>query len=134
MGFDITLHIPHLQYYSTLTLYLSSHLIAPLHCICPPISPGLDEEGIYRKPGILSKATKLVKDSVERGKLDSIDLTDEFEWDTKTIASAVKGYLGKFLGEPLLTFDLHMAFVEAASECVCVCLCLYVYAIEGVCV
>ena len=85
--------------------------------------PGLDEEGLYRKPGILSKATKLVKDCVERGKLDTIDLTDEFEWDTKTIASAVKGYFSKYLGEPLLTFDLHMSFVNAASTCVCVCVC-----------
>jgi hypothetical protein len=75
---------------------------------------GLDEEGLYRKPGILSKATKLVKDCLERGKLDTVDLTDEFEWDTKTIASAVKGYLSKYLGEPLLTFDLHMAFVNTA--------------------
>jgi Rho GTPase-activating protein 10 len=75
---------------------------------------GLDEEGLYRKPGVLSKATKLVKDCVERGKLDTIDLTDEYEWDTKTIASAVKGYFNKHLGEPLLTFDLHMAFVNTA--------------------
>ena len=77
---------------------------------------GLDEEGLYRKPGILSKATKLLKDCLEKGKLDKIDFTDEFEWDTKTIASAVKGYFSKHLGEPLLTFRLHTDFVEAASK------------------
>jgi Rho GTPase-activating protein 10 len=76
---------------------------------------GLEEEGLYRKPGVLSKATRLVKDSVERGKLESLNLRDEFEWDTKTIASAVKGYFSKHLGEPLLTFDLHMQFVDAAK-------------------
>ena len=80
------------------------------------MSAGLEEEGLYRKPGVLSKATRLVKDSVERGKLESLNLRDEFEWDTKTIASAVKGYFSKHLGEPLLTFDLHMQFVDAASE------------------
>ena len=77
---------------------------------------GLEEEGLYRKPGVLSKATKLVKDCVEKGKVDSINLRDPLEWDTKTIASAVKAYFSKHLGEPLLTFDLHVQFVEAASK------------------
>ena len=53
---------------------------------------------------------------MERGKLDSLNLHDEFEWDTKTIASGIKGYLSKHLGEPLLTFDFYIHFVEAASE------------------
>ena len=53
---------------------------------------------------------------MERGKLDSLNLHDEFEWDTKTIASGIKGYLSKYLGEPLLTFDFYIHFVEAASE------------------
>ena len=78
---------------------------------------GLDEEGIYRKPGIVSKATKLYKDAIEkRGKLNSINLTNEQEWDTKTIASAVKGYLGKQLEEPLMTFALHTQLIECASK------------------
>lgn len=79
--------------------------------------PGLDEEGLYRKPGVLSKATKLVKDCVERGKIESFNLRDEYEWDTKTLASSVKGYFGKYLGEPLLTFGLHISFIEASSKC-----------------
>lgn len=81
-----------------------------------PLSAGLDEEGLYRKPGILSKANKLVKDAIERGKVDSIELGDECEWDTKTIASAVKNFFGKQMGEPLLTFRLHRDFIEAASK------------------
>lgn len=76
----------------------------------------MDEEGLYRKPGIISKATKLYKDAVEKGKLNSINLSNEEEWDTKTIASAVKGYLGKLLGEPLLTFPMHSQFIDCASK------------------
>ena len=78
---------------------------------------GLEEEGLYRKPGVLPKANKLVKDCVEQGKLDWFNLHDEFEWDTKTLASAVKSYFSKQLGEPLLTYDLHVQFMEAASKC-----------------
>ena len=58
---------------------------------------------------------KLIKDALERGKVDQLDFSDEFEWDTKTLASAVKGYFGKQLGEPLLTFGFHEGFIEAAS-------------------
>ncbi len=81
----------------------------------PPCA-GLDEEGLYRKPGVLSKATKLVKECIEKGKTHSMNMTDEFEWDTKTLASAVKMYLNKQLGEPLFTFVMHHQFIDAASE------------------
>ena len=77
---------------------------------------GLEEEGIYRKPGIASKATKLYKDAIEKGKLNSINLSNEDELDTKTIASAVKGYLSKQLEEPLMTFAFHGKFIECASK------------------
>ena len=102
-------------------------LVCRFDTVFPP-PPGLEEEGIYRKPGILSKANKLQKDCLEKGKLDKMDFTDEYEWDTKTIASAVKGYLGKHLGEPLLTFSHHSRFIEAASKegirCACVRACV----------
>ena len=95
----------------------AAHITLCLHIhACVKHCSGLDEEGLYRKPGVQSKATKLVKDCVEKGKMDSIDLLDEYEWDTKTVASAVKAYFSKYLGEPLLTFDLHMQFVDASSE------------------
>ena len=77
---------------------------------------GLEEEGIYRKPGIVSKATKLYKNAIEKGKVNSINLTNEEDWDTKSIASAVKGYLSKQIEEPLLTFALHSQFIECASK------------------
>jgi len=84
-------------------------------CINAIEERGLEEEGLYRKPGVLSKANKLIKDALERGKIDQLDFSDEFEWDTKTLASAVKGYFGKQLGEPLLTFEFHEGFIEAAK-------------------
>ena len=86
-----------------------------LYILCDYII-GLEEEGIYRKPGIVSKATKLYKDAIEKGKVNSINLKNEEDLDTKTIASAVKGYLGKQLEEPLLTFALHSQFVDCASK------------------
>ena len=57
-----------------------------------------------------------MKEAIEKGKVDTLDLSDEFELDTKTVASAIKGYFSKQLGEPLLTYQLHEAFIEAASE------------------
>ena len=80
------------------------------------LPPGLEEEGLYRKPGVISKATKLVKECIEKGKTDQINLSDEFEWDTKTIASAIKYYLSKHLREPLFTFPMHQQFIDVASE------------------
>lgn len=77
---------------------------------------GLDEEGLYRKPGVISKANKLLKEAMDKNRLDHIDLQDVFEWDTKTIASSIKSYLSKYLGEPLLTFDLHSQFVDSGSK------------------
>ena len=83
---------------------------------------GLDEEGLYRKPGVISKSNRLVKECIEKGKTDQTNLSDEFEWDTKTIAGAVKYYLSKHLGEPLFTFAMHQQFIDAASK----------YSVDGV--
>lgn len=62
---------------------------------------------MYRRPGVLAKANKLVKDVagfflllgkifdycfIDRNAVESMDFSDEIEWDTKTLASAVKGY------------------------------------------
>ena len=100
-----------------------SYLCAFWHChpysilqFCIIFVTGLDEEGLYRKPGIISKAKKLYKDAIEKGKLDSIDLTNEEDWGTKTIASAVKGYFGIQLEEPLMTFALYNQFINCGSK------------------
>ena len=74
---------------------------------------GLSEEGLYRKPGVASKVNNLVKECIEKGKTDKINFS---EWDTKTLASAIKYYLGKHLGEPLFTFTMHQQLIDAASE------------------
>ena len=81
-------------------------------CLLYAVSAGLEEEGIYRKPGVLSKAGALMKDCIgaytravlclekysfsllERGKLSKLSFDDEIEYDTKTVASAVKMYFG----------------------------------------
>ena len=77
---------------------------------------GLEDEGLYRKPGRIPKANKLYKDAIEKGKMDLIDLTSEVEWETLTLATAVKRYLGEYSQEPLLTFALHSRFIECASK------------------
>ena len=89
------------------------------HPLLPPpshLTSGLAEEGLYRKPGVLSKANKLLRDAIERGKVDQLDISDKYEWDTRTLASALKRYFSKQLGEPLLTFRHHQEFIDAASK------------------
>ena len=61
-------------------------------------------------------AIKLCKDAIEKRKLQWINLSNEEDWDTKTITSAVKGYLTKQLSEPLFTSALHSQFIECASK------------------
>ena len=58
-------------------------------------SGGMEEEGIYRKPGVIAKCNKLVKDFADRKlKISDMDQLDEYEFDNKTISSAVRAYLG----------------------------------------
>lgn len=77
---------------------------------------GMEEEGIYRKPGVIAKCNKLVKDFVDRKlKVSEMDQLDEYEYDNKTISSAVRAYLGKQLCEPLMTFIRHEDFIAAAK-------------------
>jgi hypothetical protein len=40
---------------------------------------------------------------------------DPFEFESKTITSAVKTFF-RNLPEPIMTFKLHASFIEAASE------------------
>ncbi|XP_065885496.1 rho GTPase-activating protein 10-like isoform X2 [Dysidea avara] len=84
-------------------------------CVWALEKRGLTEEGIYRKPGILSKATKLMKECVERGKLEKISLEDECEYDNKTVASAIKFYFSKQITDPLMTHTLYDSLIGAAK-------------------
>ena len=45
----------------------------------------------------------------------SIDLSDLELWETNTLTSALKSYL-RNLPEPLMTFELHRAFIDAAKK------------------
>lgn len=49
-----------------------------------------------------------------KGAIERLNLADDCEWETKTISSAVKTFL-RNLPEPLMTFDLHNQFINAAK-------------------
>ena len=44
----------------------------------------------------------------------SVDYSDEDEWETNTLTSALKSYF-RNLPEPVMTFDLHRSFINAAK-------------------
>ncbi|XP_072158935.1 rho GTPase-activating protein 26 isoform X2 [Bemisia tabaci] len=76
---------------------------------------GLEEQGLYRVVGVSSKVTKLLAMGLDRRKLEKLSLEDPFEWESKTITSALKTYL-RNLPEPLMTFRYHNAFITAAKQ------------------
>nr|CAD7579025.1 unnamed protein product [Timema californicum] len=85
-------------------------------CIEVLESRGLEEQGLYRVAGVSSKVTKLVSMGLDRRKSDKMTMLDDsYEWDSKTITSALKTYL-RNLPEPLMTFRYHNGFIAAASE------------------
>lgn len=76
---------------------------------------GLEEQGLYRVVGVASKVSKLLSMGLDRRKLEKLNLDDAFEWESKTITSALKTYL-RNLHEPLMTFRYHSNFIAAAKE------------------
>ncbi|CAI2348326.1 unnamed protein product [Caenorhabditis sp. 36 PRJEB53466] len=77
---------------------------------------GIHEQGVYRNCGVTSKVQKLMTLGLDRRKASEkggLNLRDE-EWETKTISSAVKTFL-RNLPEPLMTFELHNVFINAAK-------------------
>jgi hypothetical protein len=75
----------------------------------------MDYEGIYRKTGGAGQ-TKAITQAFERGQYDAIDLTDpDIFNDISSVTSVLKNYF-RSLPNPLLTFELHEAFVQAACE------------------
>ncbi|PSN31567.1 hypothetical protein C0J52_15952 [Blattella germanica] len=77
---------------------------------------GLEEQGLYRVVGVSSKVSKLLSMGLDRRKTDKLSaLDDPFEWESKTITSALKTYL-RNLPEPLMTFRYHNGFIAAASN------------------
>lgn len=77
-------------------------------------SIGLEEQGLYRVVGVTSKVTKLLTMGLDKRKVDKFNLNDRFEWESKTITSALKTYL-RTLSEPLMTFRYYNSFITAAS-------------------
>ena len=80
------------------------------------LAAGLEDQGLYRLVGVASKVTKLLSTGLDPTKCSKLSLSDPAEWETKTITSAVKQYF-RNLPEPLMTYQLHNEFINAASEC-----------------
>ncbi|KAG6907142.1 hypothetical protein DXG01_010361 [Tephrocybe rancida] len=75
---------------------------------------GIETQGIYRISGMTSKVAKL-RQQLDND-LDSVDL-DAPEWsgEINNVTSVLKGWL-RDLPDPLLTFNLHQGFLEAARN------------------
>ncbi|KAF7993295.1 hypothetical protein HCN44_006355 [Aphidius gifuensis] len=84
-------------------------------CITALEDRGLEEVGLYRVVGVASKVNKLLTMGLDRRKLDKLNIDDRFEWESKTITSALKTYL-RSLSEPLMTFRYYNSFILAAKQ------------------
>ncbi|XP_011144623.1 rho GTPase-activating protein 26 isoform X1 [Harpegnathos saltator] len=84
-------------------------------CITALEDRGLEEQGLYRVVGVASKVNKLLTMGLDKRKVDKINLNDRFEWESKTITSALKTYL-RTLSEPLMTFRYYNSFITAAKQ------------------
>lgn len=93
---------------------LSSPLVPliVLKCIQAVEANGMDFEGIYRKSGGSSQL-KIITQLFERGQRFDLDDCDRFN-DVSAVTSVLKNYFRE-LPEPLLTYELHEAFIEAAE-------------------
>ncbi|KAK0417120.1 hypothetical protein QR680_012838 [Steinernema hermaphroditum] len=85
-------------------------------CIRSIEDKGIREQGIYRNCGVTSKVQKMMQVALDKRKSSSERMAfgDEIEWETKTISSAIKTFL-RNLPEPLMTFELHNHFINAAK-------------------
>lgn len=84
-------------------------------CITALEDRGLEEQGLYRVVGVASKVNKLLIMGLDKRKIDKLNLNDRFEWESKTITSALKTYL-RMLSEPLMTFRYYNSFITAAKQ------------------
>ncbi|KAF9786398.1 RhoGAP-domain-containing protein [Thelephora terrestris] len=75
---------------------------------------GIEAMGIYRISGTLVKVNKL-KEKLDKD-LNSVDLdADEWSGDINNVASVLKLWLRE-LPDPLMTYELHNGFLEAARN------------------
>uniref|UniRef100_A0A0R3S0N7 Rho-GAP domain-containing protein n=1 Tax=Elaeophora elaphi TaxID=1147741 RepID=A0A0R3S0N7_9BILA len=84
-------------------------------CIEAIEEKGIREQGLYRNCGVTSKVQKLMQTGLDRRRSahDKLSFADD-EWEIKTLSSALKTFL-RNLPEPLMTFDLHPHFINAAK-------------------
>ena len=76
---------------------------------------GLNDQGLYRVGGVVSKVKKLLNQGLDPQPGDGhLDLADPKVWESKTIASAVKQYF-RDLSKPLMTHTLYNKFIEAVK-------------------
>ncbi|CAD6899616.1 unnamed protein product [Tilletia laevis] len=81
-------------------------------CVAAVESSGMDYEGIYRKSGGTSQL-RVITQLFERGQPFDLEDMDRFN-DVSAITSVLKNYFRE-LPVPLLTFDLHEAFVRVSE-------------------
>ncbi|EZA58745.1 rho GTPase-activating protein 26 isoform X2 [Ooceraea biroi] len=82
-------------------------------CIVALEDRGLEEQGLYRVVGVASKVNKLLTMGLDKRKMDKLNLNDRFEWESKTITSALKTYLRTL---PLMTYRYYTSFITAAKQ------------------
>lgn len=98
----LSVHLNIIDFVNYSSIIVNNHLI------------GLEEQGLYRVVGVASKVSKLLTMGLDKRKVDKLNLSDRFEWESKTITSALKTYL-RTLSEPLMTFRYYNSFITAAS-------------------
>ncbi|VDM96977.1 unnamed protein product [Thelazia callipaeda] len=76
---------------------------------------GIREQGLYRNCGVTSKVQKLMQIGLDRRRSlhEKFSFNDD-DWEIKTLSSALKTFL-RNLPEPLMTFELHSHFINAAK-------------------
>ena len=85
-------------------------------CLTELEDRGLNDQGLYRVGGVVSKVKKLLNAGLDPQPGDSpLLLNDPKLWESKTIASAVKQYF-RDLSKPLMTHHLYTHFVEAIKH------------------
>ncbi len=99
--------------YNDLFSYSSMAFTFLKDCLQELEARGLTDQGLYRVGGVLSKVKKLLNEGLLADK--PMDLSDPKQWESKTIASAVKQYF-RDLNKPLMTHTLYEAFVASVKH------------------
>ncbi|XP_063776649.1 rho GTPase-activating protein 10 isoform X2 [Pseudophryne corroboree] len=84
-------------------------------CINAIETRGINDQGLYRVVGVSSKVQRLLSLLMDVKTGCDVDLSEDGEWEVKSITSALKLYL-RSLPEPLMTYDLHEQFINPAKS------------------